>query len=103
MSTQQELSNIPAKYTAWISLGKNIFWVLGLVVIAALRFQNLDNRISRLEEENARLNNIYERQTEQMINRLSSIESQQNKQLMALTQLQTLLQERTSASRTVIK
>jgi len=98
MTTPQDM---PAKYTAWISLGKNVFWVLGLIVIAALRFQNLDNRVVRLEEENARLNKVFDRQVEQLATRFSDMEKQQNKQLIILTQLETLLRERTGSTKQI--
>lgn len=84
------------KINAWFSVAKNFSWLFGLIALVAISFQSLDNRISRLEAESVRITDAYQKQADQFGARLQRVERNQQETLISITQVQTLLQERTT-------
>lgn len=87
------------KINAWFSVAKNFSWLFGLIALVAISFQSLDNRITRLEVDSVRISNAYQKQADQFDARLQRVEKYQQETLISITQIQTLLQERTSPSK----
>lgn len=83
------------KINAWFSVAKNFSWLFGLIALVAISFQSLDNRIMRLEAETTRVSDAYQKQADQFDARLQRVERNQQETLVSITQIQTLLQERT--------
>lgn len=81
-----------SKFNSWITIARNAIWVVGLVVVVAIKLTSIDNvnvsqeeKIARIQEENkvikATIESINNKQVDQlvMLTRLLTIVEQANR------------------------
>lgn len=85
VKTEDSITNV----NNWVILLKNAFWILGLVAVAAIKLNSIDNVNNSQDEKIARI----QKDNEVLKATIDSINNKQIDQLVMLTKLVTIAEQ----------
>ena len=85
VKTEDSITNV----NNWVVLLKNAFWILGLVAVAAIKLNSIDNVNNSQDEKIARI----QKDNEVLKATIDSINNKQIDQLVMLTKLVTIAEQ----------